>query len=108
MILQKKVITHRVRYRQFNRTEKERKIIVMIKKYTKQVMQKAIAHDPLTKAQSAPEQQLPPPGQLSPVFLFSMTGHGIEYPFGQFGSVVLAMLLPSCMCIPSLLAGRVV
>jgi len=67
----KKGKTHEFILRQFNRTEKEEKIIViiMIKEHTKQVMHNGIAHDPLTDAQPVPEQQLLPPCQL-PQFIY--------------------------------------
>jgi len=52
---------------QFNRTVKEDKIIII--EYTKQVMQSAIACDPLTNAQPTPKQQLQPPSQLPPVYI---------------------------------------
>ncbi|GAB0193831.1 tumor necrosis factor ligand superfamily member 13B [Grus japonensis] len=35
-----------------------------------------------------------------------MTSYGMEYPFGQLRSAVLAMSPPSLSCTPSLLAGR--
>ena len=53
-------------------------------------MHNAIAHHLLTDAQQVPEQGLLPPGQLPSVYILSMTPHGMEYPFGQFGSAVLA------------------
>lgn len=39
------------------------------------------------------------------LLLLSMMSYGIEYPFIQFGSAVLAMLLPSLLSIPSLPTG---
>jgi len=35
-----------------------------------------------------------------------MTSLGMEYPFGQVGSTVLAVSPPSFFCTPSLLAGE--
>ena len=29
-----------------------------------------------------------------PVYILSMTSYGVEYPFGEFGSAILAMLPP--------------
>ena len=48
----------------------------------RQVMHNAIAHHPLIDAQSVPEQQLAPPGQLPPDYILSMMSYGMEYPFG--------------------------
>lgn len=79
----------------------------MIKEYTKQVMHNAIAQHQLTNAQPVPKQQSRPPANLRS-FLFIMTSYGIEYPFGQFGSAVLAVSPPSFLCTSSLLAGRAV
>ena len=74
--------------------------------YTKQVMHNAIAHHSPTDAQLVPEQRFhPPPGQLPPVYILGMTSHGMEYPFGQFGSAVLAVSPPNFLCPSSLLAG---
>ena len=52
----------------------------------------ATAHHPPTDAQPVPEQRLLPPSQLPPAYILSMTSYGMEYPFGQFGSAVPAML----------------
>ena len=81
-------------------------IIIKGLEYTKQVMNNAIAHHLPTDAQLVPEQPLPP-GQLPPVYILGMTSHGMEYPFGQFGSAVLAVSPPSFLCPSSLLAGWV-
>lgn len=43
----------------------------------RQVMQNAIAHHPLTDGLAA----IPPPGQLTPVYILSMMYYGVEYPF---------------------------
>ena len=48
----------------------------------------------------------PPTLASHPYILFTMTSDGMEYPFGQFGSAVLALSPPSSCCIPSLLATR--
>jgi len=47
---------------------------------------------------------------LSPplLYMLSMTPYGMEYPFGQLGSAVLAVSPPSFLCTSSLLTGRVV
>ena len=71
-------------------------------------MHNAIAHHVLTNAQLVPEQQSTPPGQLPPLYILGMTSYGMECPFGQFGSAVLAVSPPNFLCIPSLLAGGVV
>ena len=81
-------------------------IIIIIKglEYTKQVMHNAIAHHPLTDAQSVPEHQsLPAP--LFLIYILGMTSHGMEYPFGQLGSAVLAVSPHNFLCPSSLLAG---
>ena len=80
--------------------------IIIIKglECTKQVMHSAIAHDVLTDAQSVPEQRSLP-GQLPPVYILGMTSHGTEYPFGQFGSAVLAVSPPNFLFLSSLPAG---
>ena len=49
-----------------------------------------------------------PPRQLPPVYTLSMTSYGMEYPFGQLDSAVLAASLPSFLCTPCLLAGGAV
>lgn len=47
------------------------------------------------------------PGKLSPPFLLlSMTSWGMGYPFGQFGSAVLAVSALNFLPSPSLLPGR--
>ena len=82
-------------------------IIIKELEYTKQVMHNAIAHHSLTDAQLVPKQQStpPPPGQLPSVYILGMTSHGMEYPFGQFGSAVPAVSPPNSLCPSSLLAG---
>ena len=45
---------------------------------------------------------LPPP---PPRFYTEQTSYGMEYPFGQFGSAVLAMSPPKILPTPSLLGG---
>jgi len=80
----------------------------MIQEYTKQAKYNAIARYPLTNAQPIHEQQTLPPSHLPPVLLFSVMSYGMEYPFGQFGSAVLAVSPPSFLCIPSLLTYRAV
>jgi len=71
-------------------------------------MHKAIAHHPLTDAQPVPKHRLLSPDQLPLVYMFSMTSHGTEHPFGQLGSAVLAVSPPRLLCTPSLLLGRAV
>ena len=68
-------------------------------------MHNAIAHHSPTDAQLVPEQQSAPLSQLHPVYILGMTSCGMEYPFGQFGSAVLAVSPPSFLCSSSLLAG---
>ena len=82
--------------------------IIIIKglEYTKQVMHNATAHHSLTDAQLVPEQRSPFPGQLPPVYTLDMTSHGMEYPFGQFGSASLAVFPPNFLCPRALLAGH--
>lgn len=63
-------------------------------------MHSAAAHHPLTDAQPIPEQQLGAPSQLPPVHALGTTFHDLEHPFGQFGSVVLAMSLPAFCATP--------
>ena len=67
-------------------------------------MHYAIAHHLLTDAQLVPEQRSAPPSQLPPVYILGMTSHGLEYPFGQFGSAVLAVSPPNFLCPSSFLA----
>ena len=66
------------------------------------MMHSAIAHHLLTDAHPIPEQRSHPPDQLTPVDILSMTSYGMEYPFGQLGSAVLAVLPPSFLCTSSL------
>ena len=61
-------------------------------------MHNAIAHHPPTDVQPVPEQRSLPPGQLPPAYMLSMTSYGMEYPFGHFGSAVLAVSPPSFLC----------
>ena len=65
-------------------------------------MHDAIAHHRLTDAQPVPEEQMLPLCQLPPVYALSMMSYGMEYPFGKFGSAVLAVSPPSFLCNPSL------
>ena len=71
-------------------------------------MHNAIAHRSPTDAQLVPKRQSTPPysSQLPPVYILDMTSHGLEYPFGQFGSAALAVSSPKFLCPSSLLAGR--
>ena len=71
--------------------------------YTKQAMHDAIAHHSPINAQLVPKQQSLP-GQLPPVYILGMMSHGTEYPFGQFGSAILAVSPPNFLCSSSLLA----
>ena len=81
-------------------------IIIKGLEYTKQVMHNAIAHHSPTDAQLVPKQWSAP-GQLHPVYILGMTSHGMEYPFGQFGSAALAVSPPNFLCPSSFLAGWV-
>ena len=80
-------------------------IILKELEYTKQVMHNAVAHHSPTDAQLVPEQRSAPPSQLPPVYILGMMSYGMECPFGQFGSAVLAVSPPSFLCPSSLLAG---
>lgn len=63
---------------------------------TKRVMHKATApHSPT----SSPRPALPP------LYTLGMTSYGLEHPFGQLGSPVLAAPPPSFLCPSSPLAG---
>ena len=42
-----------------------------------------------------PKQRSAPPGQVPPIYILGMMFYGMEYPFGWFGSAVLALLPPS-------------
>lgn len=63
------------------------------KTQAEQVMHNTVAHCSLTSAQPVPKQPL---RQLS-LFIY-MTFHGMEFPFGEFGSAVTALLPPSFLC----------
>lgn len=52
----------------------------------------------LTNAQPIAKQQAAALSQLLAAGILAMTFCGMEYPFGQFGSAVLAMLLPGFLC----------
>ena len=67
-------------------------------------MHNAIAHQLPTNAQLVLEQWSPQ-ANSPPVYILDMTSHGMEYPFGQFGSAALAVSPPSFLCPSSLLAG---
>lgn len=60
-----------------------------------------VAHHLQADAQSVPDQPSEAPGQIPPVDVLSMTLHGMEYPFGQLSSAVLAMLPHSFLCTSS-------
>lgn len=63
-------------------------------------MHSAIAYHPLTNARLLSEHWQPP--QPTPVvLLFSVMSHGMEYPFGQFGSAVLVLSTPSLLIVRS-------
>ena len=68
--------------------------MMMIREYTKQVMHSTIAHKLLTDAQPLPK--LWP--SLANYYTLSMMSYGLEYPFGQSGSAVLAVPSPSSLC----------
>jgi len=65
-------------------------------------MSDAITHHLLTDAQPIPEQPLQSTSQLPAVYILSMASYGMEYPFGQFGYAVLAVLPPSFLRTSSL------
>lgn len=56
-------------------------------------MHNANAQHLLADAQSVPKQ-------YHLIYILNMTLYGMEYPFDQLGSAVLAMSLPSFMCCP--------
>jgi len=71
--------------------QRKRKIIIQIEKeYAKRVMHSAIAHYPMPSLFPSSN-----PWPTPPVYVLSMTSYGIIYPFGQFGSAVLAVSPPS-------------
>lgn len=81
-------------------------IIIMVKEYIQQVMNRSIAHHPLTNAQSVPKQRQPP-WPTAPVSLLSMIPYVVGYPFGHFRSAVLVLFPPSSLSTPSFpLAGQ--
>lgn len=65
-------------------------------------MHNAIVHHLLTNAQPIPQQWSAAPSQLPPVYAWDIMCCGLEYPFGQFRSAVLAMLPRSFLCLSSL------
>ena len=76
-------------------------IILKEVEYIKQMMHSSIAHHLPTDAQLVPKQRSTPPSQLPPVYILGMTSYGMEYPFGQFGSAVLAVSPPRFLCPPA-------
>ena len=68
------------------------------------MMRRAIAHHPPTDTQLVPERRFPLP-PLPPVYILGMTSHGMEYPFGQFGSAALVVSCANFLCPSSFLAG---
>lgn len=75
----------------FNRTEKERKISVMIEEYTKQVMCNAVAHHLLTDAQPD-AMQLPPSWPTTLAFIAEygtskLLLPSMEHPSGSQGQL---------------------
>ncbi|RMC13776.1 hypothetical protein DUI87_08858 [Hirundo rustica rustica] len=67
-----------------------------------EVMPSTVAHHALTNAQPVPDEQSAAPDPLPSVHTDHEMLHDIEYPFGQFGSAVLAVLPPSFLCTCSL------
>ena len=63
----------------------------------------AIAHHPPTNTQLVPQWRSPAP--TSPVYTLDVASHGMEYPFGQFGSAALAPSCANFLCPSSLLVG---
>jgi len=67
----------------------------------KQAMQmKNNCSPPPTDDQLVPKQQPLPAAQLPPVYTMSMLSYGKEYPFGCFGSAVLAVPPAPASCAP--------
>ena len=50
--------------------------------------------------------ECPPLPSSSPAYVLSVVSYGMEYPFGQLGSAVLAVSPPNSPCPSSPLAGR--
>lgn len=73
-----------LRLRHFNRTEKERKISIMIEEYTKQVTCNAVAYHLLTDAQPD-AMQLPPSWPTTLAFIAGTPSMG--HPSGSLGQL---------------------
>ena len=71
----------------------------------KQVMHNAIACYPVADAQPVPKQWFPCLPTNSQVYILSMTLDSMEYPFGQLGPAVMAILPPSFFCTSLLAEG---
>ena len=68
------------------------------------MMRRAIAHHPPTDRHPAsPPAAIPRPH--FPVPILDGMSHGMEYPFGHFGSAALAVSCASFSCPSSFLAG---
>ena len=67
------------------------------------MMHRAITHHLPIDAQLVPERRIPAP--TPPVYILAVTSHGMEYPFGHFGSAALAVSPPNFLCPSSLLTG---
>ena len=63
-------------------------------------VREVVAPEDKRKQTNAPPHPPPPPR-----FYTEQTSYGMEYPFGQFGSAVLAVSPPNFLCPSSLLAG---
>lgn len=61
-----------------------------------------VAHHLLTDAQPVPHQCVICPSEISLVYILGVMFYGMEYPFGQFGSALLAVLPPGFLCTCSL------
>ena len=68
------------------------------------MMRRAIAHHPLTWDQHLASLRAAIPCPHFPVPILDVTSHGMEYPFGQFGSAALVVSPHSFLC-PFLLAS---
>lgn len=69
-----------------------------IKPQETHVMHNTTAHHSLTDAQPIPKQWSAALGQLPPVYLLSMMFCDVEYPSGQLGSALPALLPPGFLC----------
>lgn len=73
-------------------------VIIIRQRDTDPKKHNTVAHHPSTNDLSAPKQQLVPSSQFLRVFLLAVMFLGMEDPFGQFPSAVLAMVLLRFPC----------